>query len=404
MNILLLTNCMKQPDDNDASTDVVFSFAKEWVVAGHRVVVVHNENKFPLILYKLPSFVYDKLKKKQNITIPSVGSRRMLERRQNGVDIVRFPIFKLLPHTAYLNRQYDDQKNKIVEYLKKLDFIPDVITGHWVEPQLRLVHDLGEFYHSKTGFVFHGDIPENFSPAYLKYLTELDCIFFRSRCTRDRMYINYPFLKNLKTSICYSGIPDEYLHLINNRCDWKENDIIRFVFVGRLVAYKRVDAIIDALVLAFPEGNFYLDVVGDGNELDNLIQQCREKGITDNIHFHGRIGRNEVQKVLQDADCFVMISENEVFGLVYLEAMAAGCITIASKNGGVDGIIQYGENGFLCNQGDSNHLKEIFRDINGMSTNDILRIRENGYRTVQRYTDAIVADNYLKCICEEEII
>ena len=41
-----------------------------------------------------------------------------------------------------------------------------------------------------------------------------------------------------------------------------------------------------------------------------------------------------------------MISKNEAFGLVYLEAMLAGCI-VASRNG-IDGIIIDGYNGFLC--------------------------------------------------------
>jgi len=39
-----------------------------------------------------------------------------------------------------------------------------------------------------------------------------------------------------------------------------------------------------------------------------------------------------------------MISTDEIFGLAYLEAMAASCITIASKDGGVYGIIVDGKN------------------------------------------------------------
>lgn len=46
------------------------------------------------------------------------------------------------------------------------------------------------------------------------------------------------------------------------------------------------------------------------------------------------------------SDCFIMISKNEAFGLVYLEAMSAGCITIASRGEGFDGVIIHGVNGF----------------------------------------------------------
>ena len=56
-----------------------------------------------------------------------------------------------------------------------------------------------------------------------------------------------------------------------------------------------------------------------------------------------------------------MISSNEVFKLVYLEAMAQGCIVIASKGGGFDGINVDGQNGFLCEPGDSEQLESIYR-------------------------------------------
>ena len=59
---------------------------------------------------------------------------------------------------------------------------------------------------------------------------------------------------------------------------------------------------------------------------------------------------------MQMSECFIMVSKNETFGLVYLEAMLQGCIVVASKNEGIDGIIIHGENGFLCNAGDVNEL------------------------------------------------
>ena len=50
------------------------------------------------------------------------------------------------------------------------------------------------------------------------------------------------------------------------------------------------------------------------------------------------MNRLEVQTYLRQNGIFVMISRDETFGLVYLEAMAAGCITIASKDEGFDEI------------------------------------------------------------------
>ena len=51
---------------------------------------------------------------------------------------------------------------------------------------------------------------------------------------------------------------------------------------------------------------------------------------------------------MRESDIFILPSRNETFGMVYMEAMASGCITVCSKNDGVDGIIRDGINGFLC--------------------------------------------------------
>ncbi|MBP9988941.1 MAG: hypothetical protein KBT46_05520, partial [Ruminococcus sp.] len=151
MNILLMTTSMKQPDDRDASkTDVVFYFAQEWAKAGHRVVVIHNEAKFPYILYKLPMSIYKKAFGTRSVNLPSVASRKKLRRQQDGVEILRLPMRKFIPHSSYAEFQYKSQIKKVKAFLNDIDFKPDVITGHWFEPQLRMIHDLGKFYSAKT--------------------------------------------------------------------------------------------------------------------------------------------------------------------------------------------------------------------------------------------------------------
>ena len=59
MNILIITQMYSQPDDVGANkpTRTVNYFAKEWVAAGHKVVVMHCPSKFPLIYYMMPEGV-----------------------------------------------------------------------------------------------------------------------------------------------------------------------------------------------------------------------------------------------------------------------------------------------------------------------------------------------------------
>ena len=117
-----------------------------------------------------------------------------------------------------------------------------------------------------------------------------------------------------------------------------------------------------------------------------------------NVTFWGHIDRNRVQEILTNAECFIMISAKETFGLVYLEAMAKGLITIASKNEGMDGVIINGTNGFLCNAGDSFALKNIIDKINNMTNDELTNISRNAIKTAIGLTDKKVAATYIHAI------
>ena len=397
MNILLLTNSMKQPDDTYSSkTDVVFFFAKEWVKAGHRVVIIHSETKFPLFYYWVPKSLASKIVGGRFSSFPSVSSRKQLIREQDGVSINRLPMLKLIPHSAYKESQYIKQIKKIQKYLEEIDFKPDVITGHWLEPQLRLIHELGLIYKAKTGFVIHGMLPDNISENYQEYIKSLNCFFLRSQPVKDKtMESQQKLFMPAKVRVCYSGIPDEYVGSIEKRKDWKNDGVFKIIYVGRLVRYKRIDAVIQALALNLKNVDYRFDIIGEGDEKENLMQLASALGVSKRIVFHGRISRDAVQKKLRESDCFVMISENEVYGLAYLEAMAAGCITIASIGGGIDGIIKSGINGYLSEQGNNEMLGELLKTINSLSSEDVERIRENAAETVRSFTDSKVAEKYL---------
>ena len=92
----------------------------------------------------------------------------------------------------------------------------------------------------------------------------------------------------------------------------------------------------------------------------------------------------------------VMISRGEAYGLVYLEAMARGCITIASRNEGFDGVIVDCENGFLCKAGDANELADTIRRINFLTAEERQAISERAIETAKRLTDEKVAKLYVE--------
>ena len=87
-----------------------------------------------------------------------------------------------------------------------------------------------------------------------------------------------------------------------------------------------------------------------------------------------------------------------MFGLVYLEAMARGCITVASKNEGMEGIIQDGVNGFLCKAGDVNELVSVIQRINVLPAAEKQRISDKARYTAEELSDYNVAKHYIETV------
>lgn len=119
------------------------------------------------------------------------------------------------------------------------------------------------------------------------------------------------------------------------------------VFVGGLIKQKNVDKVICAVNKLNKEGYaFSLKIIGEGVERDTLEKMCKEMEMN-SVSFLGHLENEKVIDVMENSEYFVMVSEQEALGIVYLEAMGAGCITIGTKGEGIDGVIIDGENGFL---------------------------------------------------------
>ena len=105
------------------------------------------------------------------------------------------------------------------------------------------------------------------------------------------------------------------------------NKAMQVLFIGRLDSYKRLDWLLSALAqLSEP---WQLDVVGDGPRRQIFEQQA--EGLP--VRFHGRIDEASKLDCLARADVLVLPSDrsNEAFGIVQLEAMAAGRPALAFR-------------------------------------------------------------------------
>ena len=129
------------------------------------------------------------------------------------------------------------------------------------------------------------------------------------------------------------------------------------LFVGRLVPYKGVDVLLEALV--------GLDavalIVGEGPMRIPLEDRARQLGISAQVRFVGRVDDNELAALYRACNVFVLpsVTRQEAFGVVQLEAMAAGKPVVSTDLGtGVGWVNKDGETGYVIPPRDAPALRE----------------------------------------------
>ncbi|MEE8575563.1 MAG: glycosyltransferase family 4 protein, partial [Thermodesulfobacteriota bacterium] len=105
----------------------------------------------------------------------------------------------------------------------------------------------------------------------------------------------------------------------------------RAIYVGRLWYHKRVDLLVRAIA-HIEEG--FLDIVGKGPERESLETLAEELGVAHRVVFHGSLSNDELAACYEQATCGAYMSVREPFGIMPIEAAAAGRPVIASPDGG----------------------------------------------------------------------
>lgn len=140
---------------------------------------------------------------------------------------------------------------------------------------------------------------------------------------------------------------------------WLEDDRPPvFLTTGRLVAYKRVDLLIEAFHEVRRRHDVRLLIVGEGPERQRLAEQIQRLGLSGQAQAVGWV--REPRQFAARAVAFVLPSEQEGFAQVLTEAMSAGCpvITADALGGGPRFVTDNGRYGVLLTPGDRPGLVE----------------------------------------------
>ena len=172
------------------------------------------------------------------------------------------------------------------------------------------------------------------------------------------------FILNLgfknKIEIINNGvfIPEENTNIFTN-------DQINITIVSRLVSHKNIKKIIRA-ISDLNDPLIYLNIIGDGPELNQLQKISLESNNKDNIIFHGKLNRDDINHIFLKSDIYIQASNYEGLPHSLLEAMSYGIPVLCTPVGECKEILGNEDRGYILDLPVSkNNIKSKIIEIIG---------------------------------------
>ncbi len=174
----------------------------------------------------------------------------------------------------------------------------------------------------------------------------------------------------------------------------KKKKNFSFFCLANLEYYKGIDILLNAFrtVIDKTDKNVYLRIGGTGELYSSLHKKCSQLSLCKNVIFLGKIEREQVRAEMQNADCFVLPSRFEAFGVVFIEALACGTPVIGTDAGGPKYIINK-KNGIIVHKKNQKMLAkamiEMIKNRNNYNNKDICK------EALKKYDKDIIAKKYV---------
>jgi glycosyltransferase involved in cell wall biosynthesis len=175
----------------------------------------------------------------------------------------------------------------------------------------------------------------------------------------------------------------------------------QLLWVGRLRMHKRADWLLDLMQgLCGETPDARLHIVGDGEYRPLLEAQIRARGLDGCIHIHPYLSDAALARLRAESGAFLFSSRQEGFGMVVVEAMAAGLPVIAARSAesAASELIEDGRNGLLAadRREWAAAIRRLFADDELWNT-----LRDGGRRTAEGYDwDCAVLPAYETALSE----
>ncbi|MEM2094295.1 MAG: glycosyltransferase family 4 protein [Candidatus Bathyarchaeia archaeon] len=163
----------------------------------------------------------------------------------------------------------------------------------------------------------------------------------------------------------------------------------RVLYVGQVRPYKGLKVLLQAMRGGYGE----LNIVGDGPDRPKLEKYAKKMGMRD-VHFYGAVDDSDLRMMYLSNDVVVLpsVCVNEAFGLVTLEAAAAGCAVVASDLPGLRDVVK--EFGVLVRPKDIKALRDALLRLKDSSERE--KYVRKGFKVLEKYDWRRTAQEYVK--------
>ncbi|MCD7781720.1 MAG: glycosyltransferase family 4 protein [Methanosphaera sp.] len=312
------------PNSYSSGQKRYFELAKRLVQHGHSVDILsmrHDDNSHSVI---------------DGVNIYYLGPNILSKDPVNRTNRVKYA------HAIYdwiRKHEYD-----IIDTQSSLSMIPvSFISKHSNTPVINTVYDTSFKEDRLSGIKKHLYLSNPYSQILTVTNSTMHVLVEDYDINDDRI-INTPI-----------GVDLKYIDSITSPSK-KEH---RIIYVGKLVEYKHVDhlvKIINDLKENIPD--IHLVIVGRGIERESLENYIRDNRLEDYIEIFDDLSKDELFYQMKIANCLVLPSTHEMFGLVLTEAHACYTPTIAYDTPGARNIVKDNVNGFLVAPGDIESLED----------------------------------------------
>jgi len=303
---------------------------------------------------------------------PSEPELRITQTPEYELSYIRYPQSRLLfPLTMLQYRKW------VIPHLKDLlsRWKPDIIHVHDCRhiPELVCLADVLKDSPAAKHLSVHNikTLPERAEYAYLRYIYRKtlnrayqlwDRVFFVNEALRQRMQDLVPLHKSMfigNAIIPTQPCNDIFIKELAVSLDQSDFNILA---VANLKREKGLDILIRSLAeIRYQGKRVSLRIIGSGIERERLLDLALRLGVERQVTIYPAKPNQVVRNIYKYFDLFALPSYSETFGIVYLEALDAGIPIIGVKGQGIDGVIEAGVHGLLCEPRDQASLSDAIR-------------------------------------------